>query len=146
MGGHGALISYFKCPAQYKSVSALAPIYNPMEDQSMKDIFRKYLEEGTRRNFLRSEKNFICIDEQLCKKYDLLELVQVYEGPISYAPILIDDNSSSQSHEKFLQACSRASFPIQVRAHHDFDNSHYFLSTFLEDHLRYHQTEFQQMN
>ena len=29
MGGHGALISHFKNPGQYTSVSAFAPICNP---------------------------------------------------------------------------------------------------------------------
>ena len=30
MGGHGALISHFKNPGMYKSVSAFAPIVNPV--------------------------------------------------------------------------------------------------------------------
>lgn len=46
MGGHGALISFFKCPGQYKSVSAFAPICRTMKCEWSRNAFRKFLGEG----------------------------------------------------------------------------------------------------
>ncbi|UJR08972.1 hypothetical protein I4U23_013223 [Adineta vaga] len=46
IGGHGALISFFKRPSQYKSISALAPICQPMKCQSSRNAFLKFLGES----------------------------------------------------------------------------------------------------
>lgn len=43
MGGHGALISFLKNPNKYKSVSAFAPICNPVECPWGKFAFAGYL-------------------------------------------------------------------------------------------------------
>ena len=85
-------------------------------------------------------------DEQIWNKYDLIELVQDYQGPMPNSPILIDHNSDEHSHKTFLDACSVASFPIQIRDQTAYDHSFYFLMTFLSDHFRYHQNEFTQIN
>jgi len=45
MGGHGALICALKNPGKYKSVSAFAPICNPMECAWGKKAFTGYLGE-----------------------------------------------------------------------------------------------------
>ena len=58
-----------------------------------------------------------------------------------YAPILIDQSSMDESKDRFLHACANASFPIQCREQIGYDNSFYFVLTFLEDHLKYHQKE-----
>ena len=42
MGGHGALISFFKRPAQYKSVSAFAPIYSAIDCEWSRNAFKKF--------------------------------------------------------------------------------------------------------
>jgi S-formylglutathione hydrolase len=41
-GGHGALISFFKRPAQYKSISAFSPIYNASEYECSQNAFKKF--------------------------------------------------------------------------------------------------------
>jgi S-formylglutathione hydrolase len=46
MGGHGALISYFKNPNKYQSVSAFAPICNPINCDWGKFAFTGYLGEN----------------------------------------------------------------------------------------------------
>lgn len=43
MGGHGALISYFKNPGAYQSVSAFAPICNPIACPWGQKAFTGYL-------------------------------------------------------------------------------------------------------
>lgn len=125
MGGHGALISFFKRPGQYASVSAFSPICNPIACSWCQPIFRKYLSEN----------------EQLWKEYDACELVRNYQGPYSTLPILIDQCSETDYNDSlnFIQACTNASFPIQYRQQIGYKNDDYFLLTFLEDHFKYHQ-------
>lgn len=67
MGGHGALICALKNPGLYKSVSAFAPITNPMNCGWGKKAFRGYLggEEGS----------------EHWKEWDSTELVKNYNGP-----------------------------------------------------------------
>ena len=43
MGGHGSLISFLKNPNKYKSISAFAPICNPVECPWGKFAFTGYL-------------------------------------------------------------------------------------------------------
>jgi S-formylglutathione hydrolase len=43
MGGHGALISFLKNSSKYKSVSAFAPIANPVNCEWGKFAFKGYL-------------------------------------------------------------------------------------------------------
>lgn len=43
MGGHGALVSFLKNPNKYKSVSAFAPISNPINCEWGKNAFTGYL-------------------------------------------------------------------------------------------------------
>ena len=43
MGGHGALISFLKNPSKYQSVSAFAPICNPINCDWGKHAFTGYL-------------------------------------------------------------------------------------------------------
>ena len=47
MGGHGALIAYLKNPGAYRSVSAFAPICNPIACPWGKKAFTGYLGSNT---------------------------------------------------------------------------------------------------
>jgi len=71
MGGHGALTLYLKNPGMYKSVSAFAPIANPVNCPWGEKAFTGYLGE----------------DREAWKKYDATELVRVWEGDLD---VLID--------------------------------------------------------
>jgi S-formylglutathione hydrolase len=57
MGGHGALISFFKRPGQYKSVSAFAPICSASECEWSRNAFQKFFGESLKKIFIRSLKN-----------------------------------------------------------------------------------------
>lgn len=132
MGGHGALISFFKRPAQYKSVSAFAPIVNASNSEWGINAFTKFFGQ----------------DQNLWKQYDATELVASYHGPKPHAPILIDQGSDDNFKDKYLfperfvEACKIASFPIELREQPGYDHSYYFIMTFLEDHFKYHKKEF----
>jgi S-formylglutathione hydrolase len=135
MGGHGALISYFKRPAQYKSVSAFAPICNVSKSEWGINAYTKFFGQ----------------DETLWKQYDATELVASYHGPMPHAPVLIDqgsDDSFKDKHlfpERFIDACKKASFPIELREQAGYDHGYYFIMTFLEDHFKYHKKEFEHL-
>jgi S-formylglutathione hydrolase len=58
--------------------------------------------------------------------------------------ILIDQGRADQFlteqlHPEALEvACRRAGQPLTLRFHEGYDHSYYFISTFVEDHLRFH--------
>jgi len=96
MGGHGALTLYLKNPGMYKSVSAFAPIANPVNCPWGEKAFTGYLGE----------------DREAWKKYDATELVRVWEGDLD---VLIDvgtgDNFYQQKQllpENFVKATQEA--------------------------------------
>ena len=133
MGGHGALISFFKRPGQYKSVSAFAPICNVSKCEWGINAYTKFFGQN----------------EDLWKQYDAVELVSIYQGPKPRTPVLIDQGSDDSFRdqyllpEKFRDACKKASFPIELREQPGYDHGYYFIMTFLEDHFKYHKKEFE---
>lgn len=65
MGGHGAMIAALKNPGHFKSVSAFAPISNPIKSAWGLKCFTGYLGE----------------DQEKWKDWDATELVKNYTGP-----------------------------------------------------------------
>ncbi|MBE9126247.1 MULTISPECIES: S-formylglutathione hydrolase [unclassified Coleofasciculus] len=126
MGGHGALVCAMRNPAQYKSVSALAPIAAPMRCPWGQKAFTHYL--GS--------------DSEKWRIYDASELVL----KVGYKrPILIDQGTADPFLEKeqllpgaFAQACEKAGVPLTLRFQEGYNHSYYFISTFIEDHIRHH--------
>jgi len=125
MGGHGALSLFFKNPGMYKSVSAFAPIANPTQTPWGQVAFNGYLggvEAG--------------------KAYDATELVKSYEGP--KVPILIDQGTGDKWYndelkgETFAEACDQAKYPLEFRFQTGYDHGYFFVTTFLEDHFKWH--------
>jgi len=37
-----------------------------------------------------------------------------------------------------VEACEKAGIEIELRMHKHYDHSYFFISTFMEDHLRWH--------
>eukprot|EP00761_Pharyngomonas_kirbyi_P012889 gb/GECH01012916.1/.p1 GENE.gb/GECH01012916.1/~~gb/GECH01012916.1/.p1 ORF type:complete len:285 (+),score=68.30 gb/GECH01012916.1/:1-855(+) len=127
MGGHGALICFLKNPNLYKSVSAFAPICNPINCDWGKKAFSGYLGSN----------------QESWKAYDASELVQAYDGPKTQ--ILIDqgtaDNFLSQKQllpEAFEEACKKVNCPLDLRMQDGYDHSYYFISTFMGEHIEFH--------
>eukprot|EP01136_Pigoraptor_vietnamica_P026356 Opistho-1_new@81322 len=75
MGGHGALICALKNPGKYRSVSAFAPICNPINCPWGIKAFSGYLGDN----------------KESWKAYDATELVRGYKGP--HLNILIDQGT-----------------------------------------------------
>lgn len=127
MGGHGALTLFLKHPGMYKSVSAFAPISNPINCPWGQKAFSGYLGD----------------DKEQWKKHDATELVKGWKG--KGFKTLIDvgtaDNFYKQGQllpENFEKAAKEAGAEVEVRYQPEYDHSYYFISTFGEDHVAYH--------
>ncbi|CAK9885392.1 MAG: S-formylglutathione hydrolase YeiG [Candidatus Erwinia impunctatus] len=125
MGGHGALTLALQQPAAYASVSAFAPIVNPAKVPWGQEAFEAYL--GS--------------DKALWEKYDSCHLMA---DAIQIPPILIDQGSADGYLEEQLcpvrleKVARRKGFSLQLRWHEGYDHSYYFITSFIEDHLRFH--------
>jgi S-formylglutathione hydrolase len=126
MGGHGALVCALKNPQTYKSVSAFAPIAAPMQSPWGEKAFSHYL--GS--------------DREKWRDYDASQLV--LRGDFQH-PILIDvgtaDPYLAQGQllpEVFEQSCMEVGQLLTLRMQPGYDHSYYFVSTFIEDHIRHH--------
>lgn len=127
MGGHGALVLALRNPGKFRSVSAFAPIAAPSLCPWGKKAFGAYL--GA--------------DEQDWAAYDASALMRQARQPFP-GGILIDQGESDQFlaeqlyPEVFEAACADAGQPLVLRRHEGYDHGYYFISTFIEDHIRFH--------
>ncbi len=126
MGGHGALIIALRNPQRYRSVSAFAPIASASRSPWGEKALSRFLGE----------------DRASWRDYDASMLVR--ERGWTGAAILVDQGTSDAFLETQLkphllqQACSDAGVPLHLRMQEGYDHSYYFISTFIEDHLRFH--------
>jgi S-formylglutathione hydrolase len=124
MGGHGALICGLKNPQRYRSVSAFSPIAAPSQCAWGQKAFTHYL--GSNR--------------ETWANYDATELVKHNQT----VPILIDQGMADPYLKEqllldtFEQACLAFAQPLILRRQENYDHGYYFISTFIEDHLRHH--------
>lgn len=127
MGGHGALVIGLKHPEKFQSISAFAPISNPINAPWGQKAFAGYLGQ----------------DISDWKSYDATELVK--SGSSHRQTILIDQGTKDEFYEKrqllpenFEEACKEANQSVIVNLRHDYDHSYYFISTFIESHIAHH--------
>lgn len=127
MGGHGALVCALRNPDRYRSVSAFAPIAAPMQCAWGQKAFSHYLGSNS----------------DLWRQYDASELVKSHRFP---QPILIDQGtqdpflSTQLRLEIFEETCQTVGQPLTIRYQAGYDHGYYFITTFIEDHIRYHAT------
>ena len=127
MGGHGALTMALSMPGWIRSVSAFAPIAAPMRCPWGEKALAGYLGQ----------------DRAAWAAYDSTALVQSrgWSGP----PILVDQGEAdpflvTQLRPDLLEkACAAAKVPLQLRRQPGYDHGYFFVSTFIEDHLRHHR-------
>jgi S-formylglutathione hydrolase len=127
MGGHGALTIALKNPDRYRSVSAFAPIVAPSQVAWGHKAFSRYLGE----------------DHAAWLTYDACALVKRSGFP---GTILIDQGDADKflveqlRPQLFATACRDSGQPLKLRMQPGYDHSYYFISTFMDDHLRHHAT------
>lgn len=125
MGGHGALTIALRHRDRYRSVSAFAPIVAPSQVPWGQKALPRYLGDDTR----------------AWATYDACELVrtQAFDGTI-----LIDQGEADAflatqlKPELFDQACAEGGQALLLRRHGGYDHSYYFITSFIDDHLRHH--------
>ena len=125
MGGHGALVLALRNPGRFRSVSAFAPIVAPASVPWGEKAFSGYLGD----------------DRAAWRAYDATLLI---EDGARVDEILVDQGSADSFLERELQperlrqACQATGIDLALRMQEGYDHSYYFISTFMEDHLRWH--------
>jgi S-formylglutathione hydrolase len=125
MGGHGALTIGMLNPERYSSMSAFSPICNPVQSPWGKKAFTAYLgkDRTTWRNHDASE---------LMRKATAFIPAKVDQGGA-------DDFLSEQLAPEALEAAAKLSgYPLELNIQDGYDHSYYFISSFIEQHLRFH--------
>lgn len=125
MGGHGALTLALKSPRRFRSVSAFAPICNP----SMADWSQRAFEA------------YLGVDKAAWRASDAVCLI---EDGSTLPDLLVDQGDKDPYLETGLhpwrlqKACGDAGIPLTLNMREGYDHSYFFVSTFMENHLRWH--------
>lgn len=125
MGGHGALVIALREAGAYRSVSAFSPICQPTECDWGKKAFTAYLGDD-QSQWLQYDASFLLAQQQ------------------SSLPILIDQGEGDQFYpsqlrtESLIEANQRSQSGAQIRLQPGYDHSYFFISSFIEEHLRFH--------
>jgi S-formylglutathione hydrolase len=125
MGGHGAITIALKNPDRFKSCSAFAPIAHPIVSGWSRPAFEKYLGE----------------DQSAWRAYDAVTLI---EDGKRFAELLVDQGVADSFLADGLRpldlkaACENADIPLTLRMQGGYGHSYNFISTFMDDHLRWH--------
>ena len=124
MGGHGALTLAMNNPSLYRSVSAFAPIANPTAGDWGRKQLSAYLGDN--------EDNWASHDATL-----LLHAVG-WSGDI-----LVDQGGADQfldllMPEALAGAMAETRTAGTFRMQEGYDHSYFFVSSFMEDHVRWH--------
>jgi S-formylglutathione hydrolase len=125
MGGHGALTVALRHPERFRSVSAFAPIVAPGQVPWGEKAFTRYLGE----------------ERAAWRRHDAVALIQ--DGA-RVDEILVDQGEADNFLERELRpellerACAEAGIGLTLRRHPGYDHSYYFISTFMQDHVRFH--------
>ena len=133
MGGHGALICSLKNPSLYTSVSAFAPINNPIAVPWGQKALKGYLGP----------------DEGTWKDWDATCLIAKYTGPDLH--LLVDQGTADPflveqlDGKKFVQAASDGKVPLVYRLQDGYDHGYFFVGTFIEEHIKHHANLLKQL-
>ena len=125
MGGHGALTIGLTFPDRFKAVSAFAPIVAPSQVPWGQKALSGYLGD----------------DRTAWRRHDAVALI---EDGARIADLLVDQGEADPFLTEQLRpdlldaACTAAGIPLTLRLQSGYDHSYYTISTFMEDHLRWH--------
>jgi len=134
MGGHGALTLALLHPERFQSVSAFAPI-----------AAASLCPWG-----VKAFSGYLGVDEDEWLQYDASALMKTRLMPFPDG-ILIDQGlvdkflNQQLMPEHFEAACELAGQPLTLRRHPGYDHSYYFVSTFIEDHMAFHNANFKRL-
>lgn len=125
MGGHGALTIAMLHPERYSSMSAFSPICNPISVPWGKKAFTAYLGK----------------DQSTWSHHDASELMR---HATQCVPAKVDQGGADDflveqlTPNALLAAAKVSDYPLDLTVHEGYDHSYYFISSFIEEHLRFH--------
>jgi S-formylglutathione hydrolase len=125
MGGHGALTAALRHPGRYRAASAFSPIVAPSQVPWGIKALGGYLGEA----------------RDAWRQHDAVALI---EDGARFSDFLVDVGDADpflteQLRPELLEhACAKADIPLVLRRQPGYDHSYYFVSTFMDDHLRWH--------
>ena len=125
MGGHGAITIGLNNPDRYTSISAFSPICHPMDCPWGEKALGNYLGP----------------DKSAWKKHDASELLRTAETQL---PLLVDQGLADNFLEEQLKpealetAAAESGYAMKLRRHEGYDHSYFFISSFIDEHLRFH--------
>jgi len=125
MGGHGALTVALRNPGRFRSVSAFAPICAPSQCPWGKKALGGYL--GA--------------DQAAWRAYDAVALI---EDGHRVPKLLVEQGMADVWLDAQLKpgllvaACKAAGIELTLNMREGYDHGYYFVSTFIEHHLRWH--------
>ena len=127
MGGHGALTIAMLNPDRYSSMSAFSPINNPITCPWGQKAFSAYLGK----------------DKTTWRNYDASELMREAK---QFVPAKVDQGGADDflaeqlKPDTLVAAAKVSAYPLEYHLHDGYDHSYYFISSFIEEHLRFHAT------
>jgi S-formylglutathione hydrolase len=125
MGGHGALTIALSHPDRYRAASAFSPIVAPSE-----------VPWG-----IKALSGYLGTDRKAWREHDTVALIA---AGARFSDLLVDYGDADpflteQLRPELLErACAQAEIPLTLRCQPGYDHSYYFISTFMNDHLRWH--------
>ena len=125
MGGHGALTIGLTFPDRYRAVSAFAPIVAPGQVPWGHKALGGYLGD----------------DRAAWRKHDAVALI---EDGARVKDLLVDQGEADGFLAEQLKpslliaACADSAIDLTLNIRPGYDHSYYFISTFMQDHLRWH--------
>ena len=125
MGGHGALTIAMLNPKRYSSMSAFSPICNPINVPWGQKAFTAYLGKN----------------KDTWLKHDASELMQ---QATEFVPAKVDQGGADDflteqlKTDALVAAAQTNNYPLDILIHDGYDHSYYFISSFIEEHLRFH--------
>jgi S-formylglutathione hydrolase len=125
MGGHGALVTALRDPSAWRSVSAFAPIANPIAVPWGQKAFSRYLGD----------------DQAEWAAWDASMLMRnrPYPGRILVDQGTADQFLETQLHPQALEnAAASSGQDLLLRRQAGYDHSYWFIQTFMADHMAHH--------
>lgn len=128
MGGHGSLVIGLRNPGMYASLSAFAPICTTLHSPWGQKALGYYLGDDT----------------STWSDYDACEVARRSSDVTKFDRILVDQGADDPYLAEQLKpglleaACKESGLPLELRIHDGYDHGYYFISTFIEEHLRFH--------
>ncbi|MNK07791.1 S-formylglutathione hydrolase YeiG [compost metagenome] len=126
MGGHGALVIGLKESGKFKSISAFAPIVNPMECPWGTKAFNGYLGSET----------------SAWSAYDTCELIKA--GHRHPQALWVDQGTEDSFlatqllTDNLIAVCKTHDQKAEIRYQKGYDHSYYFMASYIQEHIEFH--------